>query len=41
MRTTLMLAVVMLIAVSAVPAGAQQKSESECLDVISKYTPTH
>jgi hypothetical protein len=37
MRTTLMSAVVVVIAVSAVPAGAQQKSESECLDVISKY----
>ncbi len=37
MRTTSMLAVVTLIAVSAVPVGAQEKSESECLDVISKY----
>jgi hypothetical protein len=37
MRTTLMLAVVVVIAVSAVPAGAQEKSENDCLDVVSKY----
>src|SRR5262245_8401571 len=37
MRTTLMLAAMAAIALSAAPAGAQKKTEDECLDVISKY----
>jgi hypothetical protein len=37
MRTTLMLAAIVAIALSAAPAGAQKKTEDECLDVISKY----
>jgi hypothetical protein len=37
MRTTLMLAVIVAIAASTVPAGAQQKTESECLDIMDKY----
>ena len=37
MRTTPMLAVIMTIAASTVPAGAEQKTESECLDIMDKY----
>jgi hypothetical protein len=37
MRTTLMLAIVLAIAGWTVPAHAQQKTESECLDVVDKY----
>jgi hypothetical protein len=37
MRTTLMLAVIVAIAASTVPADAQQKTESECLDIMDKY----
>jgi hypothetical protein len=37
MRTTLMLAVIMTLAVSIVPAGAEPKTESECLDIMDKY----
>jgi hypothetical protein len=37
MRTTSMLAAILAIVLSAAPAGAQKKTEDECLDVISKY----
>jgi hypothetical protein len=40
MRTTLMLAAAVAIALSAVPAGAQQKTEDECLDIMDKYMRT-
>jgi hypothetical protein len=32
-----MLAAILAIVLSAAPAGAQKKTEDECLDVISKY----
>jgi hypothetical protein len=32
-----MLAVIVSIAVANVPANAQQKTEDECLDIVSKY----
>jgi hypothetical protein len=37
MRTTSMSAAILAIVLSAAPAGAQKKTEDECLDVISKY----
>lgn len=37
MRTISMLAAILAIVLSAAPAGAQKKTEDECLDVISKY----
>jgi hypothetical protein len=37
MRTTLMLAAIVATALLAAPAGAQQKTESECLDIMDKY----
>ena len=37
MRTTLMLAAFVAIALSVAPAAAQKKTEDECLDIISKY----
>ena len=37
MRITLLLALTMTIAVSSVPAGAEPKTESECLDIMDKY----
>jgi hypothetical protein len=37
MRATLILAVMLATTISIAPAGAQQKTESECLDIADKY----
>jgi hypothetical protein len=37
MRATLMLAAIAAIALSAAHANAEQKTEDECVDIVSKY----
>jgi hypothetical protein len=37
MQITLMLAIIVSIAVANLPANAQQKTQDECVDVVSKY----